>query len=202
MRALGVDLDLHAARARACAHPYEPELQGLAYADWMLRANDPPRRPRALAETPLTWVDTPEALAALAAHLARETEVAVDLENHAFRSFQGFCCLMQVSTRSEDFLVDALALRDRLGAALGPCFADPGVVKVLHGSDNDVLWLQRDFGLYLVNLFDTGQAARALGYESFSLAYLLKKHCGVVADKRYQLADWRVPAKPPNFHSM
>jgi len=28
----------------------------------------------------------------------------------------------------------------------------------MHGADHDVLWLQRDFGLYLVNLFDTGQA--------------------------------------------
>lgn len=29
--------------------------------------------------------------------------------------------------------------------------------QVLHGSDHDVTWLQRDFNLYLVNLFDTGQ---------------------------------------------
>lgn len=35
-------------------------------------------------------------------------------------------------------------------------------MKVLHGSDWDILWLQRDFGLYVVNMFDTGQAARAL----------------------------------------
>lgn len=31
------------------------------------------------------------------------------------------------------------------------------VDQVLHGSDQDVLWLQRDLGLYIVNLFDTGQ---------------------------------------------
>jgi hypothetical protein len=58
------------------------------------------------------------------------------------RSFQGFTCLMQVSTRTQDWLVDALALRGELGAALGPVFSDPGVVKVLHGADHDVLWLQ------------------------------------------------------------
>lgn len=34
--------------------------------------------------------------------------------------------------------------------------------QVLHGADSDVLWLQRDFGLYLVNMFDTGQASRVL----------------------------------------
>ena len=28
-------------------------------------------------------------------------------------------------------------------------------------------------------MFDTGQAARVLGFESFGLAYLLKRFCGV-----------------------
>lgn len=31
------------------------------------------------------------------------------------------------------------------------------VAQVLHGSDSDILWLQRDLGLYVVNMFDTGQ---------------------------------------------
>jgi hypothetical protein len=34
--------------------------------------------------------------------------------------------------------------------------------KVLHGADQDIAWLQKDFGVYLVNMFDTGQAARTL----------------------------------------
>lgn len=42
-------------------------------------------------------------------------------------------------------------------------FTDPKIVKVMHGSDSDIVWLQRDFGLYIVNLFDTGQATRVLG---------------------------------------
>ena len=37
-----------------------------------------------------------------------------------------------------------------------PVFTDPKVTKVLHGADMDILWLQRDFGLYVVNMFDTG----------------------------------------------
>ena len=54
-----------------------------------------------------------------------------------------------------------------------------------------------------VNMFDTGQAARVLGFESFGLAYLLKRFCGVKANKEYQLADWRwdsflsLPQNPP-----
>ena len=56
----------------------------------------------------------------------------------------------------------------------------------------DICWLQRDFGLYVVNMFDTGQAARVLNYGKYSLAYLLKKFCDVTANKQFQLADWRI----------
>ena len=31
--------------------------------------------------------------------------------------------------------------------------------KVLHGCDSDVEWLQRDFSVYLVNVFDTHQVS-------------------------------------------
>lgn len=88
-------------------------------------------------------------------------------------------------------MVDALALRGQIPAALGPVFADGSIVKVLHGADGDVQWLQRDFGIYVVSLFDTGQAARVLGLPSHGLAHLLQRHCGVRANKALQLADWR-----------
>lgn len=67
---------------------------------------------------------------------------------------------------------------------------------MLHGADRDVLWLQRDFGIYVVNMFDTGQAARQLSLASFGLGYLLEHFCGVHTDKRYQLADWRLRPLP------
>lgn len=75
----------------------------------------------------MSYVDTEEGLAALLERLQGVREVAVDLENHSKHSFQGFCCLMQLSTREEDFLLDALALRSHLGPALAPLFADPQV---------------------------------------------------------------------------
>lgn len=57
-----------------------------------------------------------------------------------------------------DYIVDALALHDHLGPLLRPAFADPAILKVLHGGASDVAWLQRDFHLYLVNVFDTERA--------------------------------------------
>ena len=62
----------------------------------------------------------------------------------------------------------------------------------MHGADMDIQWLQRDFGIYVVNLFDTGQASRVLSLPRYSLAFLLQYCCNVQADKQYQLADWRI----------
>lgn len=60
----------------------------------------------------------------------------------------------------------------------------------------DVQWLQRDFGIYLVNLFDTYQAAKLLGFAQLSLSFLLRHYCQINADKQYQLADWRIRPLP------
>jgi len=120
---------------------------------------------------------------------------------------------MQISTRTEDYIIDSLELWKHMHS-LNTIFTNPKIVKVrpsillytlsqrfnerlqhnqvLHGADMDILWLQRDFGIYVVNLFDTGQASRVLDFPSYSLAFLLKHYCGVTADKKYQLADWRV----------
>lgn len=85
---------------------------------------------------------------------------------------------MQISTRSHDYIIDALALRSHLGAALAAPFADSQVLKVLHGADRDVEWLQKDFGLFVVNMLDTGQAAHILGLPR-GLGKLLSHFCQV-----------------------
>eukprot|EP00887_Chlorella_sp_A99_P008044 scaffold12.g8044.t1 len=181
------------AGAGPAPHPLGPWLEALRYPGWQLALPPPaPTPPRGFEQTPYTFVDTLPALRAAAERLAAAKEIAVDLEAHNYRSFQGFCCLMQLSTRSEDMIIDALSLRSHMGPLLAPVFADPEIVKVLHGADGDVVWLQRDFGIYVANLFDTGQAARVLELPSHGLAYLLDHFCGFKADKRFQLADWRV----------
>lgn len=63
---------------------------------------------------------------------------------------------MQISSRTRDFIVDTLKLRNLIGPYLREIFANPQIKKVLHGSDYDIEWLQKDFGIYVVNLFDTG----------------------------------------------
>jgi len=56
----------------------------------------------------------------------------------------------------------------------------------------DIIWLQRDLGLYVVGLFDTYHASMSLKYPKRSLAYLLKRFANFDAAKQYQMADWRI----------
>ena len=52
---------------------------------------------------------------------------------------------------------------------------------------------QRDFGVYIVNAFDTGAAAKALNFSGgSSLANVLDRLYGVKKDTACTLEDWRI----------
>ncbi|CUS08104.1 unnamed protein product [Tuber aestivum] len=176
------------------AHPYQSEIESMQYPrevySWM-----EPIPSRDWDEIPPTWVDTPKALQEMIKDMRRCTEIAVDLEHHDTRTYVGLTCLMQLSTRDDDYIVDTLTLHGQL-EPLNEIFANPKVIKVLHGAFMDIIWLQRDLGLYIVGLFDTFYAAQALGFDRFSLAHVLKKYVDFDADKKYQMADWRMRPLP------
>ncbi|GHJ85735.1 hypothetical protein NliqN6_2137 [Naganishia liquefaciens] len=177
-------------------HPYLYESKHLGYPSSLFTAA-PPLAPRSFADTPFTWIDTPETLDRMVHKLKQAKELAVDLEYHSTRSFTGFLCLMQISTREEDFVVDVIRLRKEVREGkLGGVLADPSIIKVFHGAESDILWLQQDFDLYVVGLFDTYHATKVLHYPQHSLASLLALFCDFTADKRYQVADWRIRPLP------
>ncbi|KFK35633.1 hypothetical protein AALP_AA4G016400 [Arabis alpina] len=155
-----------------------------------------PVKPLPLEGTAFKLVERVKDLDDLAAKLSCAHEFSVDLEHNQYRSFQGLTCLMQISTRTEDYIVDTFKLWDHIGPYLREFFKDPKKKKVMHGADRDIIWLQRDFGIYVCNLFDTGQASRVLKLERNSLEFLLKHYCGVAANKQYQNADWRIRPLP------
>lgn len=134
-------------------------------------------------------------LAEVAALISRETEVAVDLEMDSLHHYQEKVCLIQISTRSESWLIDPLALKDL--SPLAAPFSDPGILTVMHGADYDIRSMHRDFGIEVSNLFDTMIASRFLGITEFGLAALLKARFGIELNKKYQKADWsRRPLSP------
>lgn len=111
-------------------------------------------------------------------------------------------CILQISTRAADYIIDCLELRDDL-YILNEVFTDPNTVKVLHGASGDIPCLQRDLSLYIVNMFDTYVAARYLSTnnKSASLAAIVEQYCNVKLDKRMRSKyDWRV--RPLNTDQM
>lgn len=158
-------------------HPYEFELDKFKVPESQLQFL-PPVKYNKLEDTKLIMVEKPEELKILLEDLRKYNEIAVDLEHHSYRSFQGITCLMQISTRDTDYIVDTLSLRSELHE-LNEIFTKPSVLKVFHGADLDVQWLQRDLSLYVVNMFDTHQAAKQLALPYLSLAHLLKKYCNI-----------------------
>jgi ribonuclease D len=171
-------------------HPHQQVIENLVLSELQTGKASPPQFFFKLNDVECDFIETREKLDEMLLHLENVSEIAMDLEAHSLRSFQGFTCLIQISSRTRDFLVDALKLRPYLGA-LNRVTTNPSILKVLHGCDSDIIWLQRDFNVFLVNVFDTGQAARILAYPSFGLAYLLQKFANVTAQKQYQMADWR-----------
>ncbi|MCJ1244591.1 exosome nuclease subunit [Trapelia coarctata] len=176
-------------------HPYEAEITQSSYPPPTYIKSDPiPFLP--FESTKATFVDTLEEVAAMLAELKTAKEVAVDLEHHDTHSYIGLVSLMQISTREKDWVVDTLQpWREEL-QVLNEVFADPDILKVFHGAFMDIIWLQRDLGLYVVGLFDTFHASNSLGYPQHSLAYLLSKFVNFDAQKKYQMADWRIRPLP------
>ena len=72
-----------------------------------------------------------------------------------------------------------LAIIQVLQAMLTKQCLQPQVIKVMHGADWDIIWLQRDFGIYIASLFDTGQAARVLSHPRYGLGHMLERLCRV-----------------------
>jgi ribonuclease D len=137
---------------------------------------------------PPIWVARPETLQQLVGDLAHQPRLAVDTESNSLHAYREQVCLIQFSTSRTDYLVDPLTLADL--APLAPIFANPKIEKVFHAVEYDLICLRRDFGFSVVNVFDTMQAGRILGYRQVGLDSILEQRLGIHLDKRYQKADW------------
>lgn len=138
--------------------------------------------------TPLIMVEDDATLRAVVETLSRSSVIALDTEADSFHHYQEKLCLIQLSDLHADYIVDPLKVPDL--SPLAPLFADPSIVKVLHGGDYDVVSLKRDHGMSLVNVFDTMIGAQFAGLPRFGLADLIDQFFGVRLDKRYQRHDW------------
>jgi ribonuclease D len=134
-----------------------------------------------LITSPNSWADCLR-------KLRQEPALAVDLEANSMFAYRERVCLIQVSTPTQDYILDPLADLDLDG--LGQILADPAVEKIFHAAEYDLILMTRQYGWVVNGLFDTMWAARILGYHRYGLASLLGELFGVKLNKRYQKSNW------------
>ena len=145
---------------------------------------------------PVRWIRTTAELADLAAELTTSRALGIDTEGDSLHHYAEKVCLIQLTAfGGGSWLVDPLALPDL--SPLAPILADPSVLKVVHGGDNDVTSMRRDFGFTFRTMFDTSIAARLLGDTELGLQALVRNELGVELTKGSQKDDWsRRPLTP------
>ncbi|MBN1201035.1 MAG: ribonuclease D [Anaerolineae bacterium] len=114
--------------------------------------------------------------------------LAVDTESNSLFAYYEQVCLIQLSTREHDYIIDPLAVDDM--SPLGTLLAEPAIEIVFHAAEYDVITLKRDFDYTFSNIFDTMLAARTCGWNALGLGNILADQFGVLANKKYQRADW------------
>ena len=116
--------------------------------------------------------------------------VSFDIESNGFYHYPERVCLIQLAIKDQIFLIDPLALDDL--SVLSTLFSDETVEKIFHAADYDIRSLDRDWGMRIQNLFDTGIAAAFAGSDRRGLAAVLKEYLNVeiIKNKKLQRADW------------
>ena len=120
--------------------------------------------------------------------LRRAPRLAIDLESNSMYVYQEYICLIQISTATQDYIIDPLQDLDL--SPLGEILADPDVEKVFHAGEYDLMLMRREHNWQVNNMFDTMLAARTLGYKKIGLASLMDEIFDVILDKKYQRANW------------
>ena len=140
-------------------------------------------------DAPARWIRTTDQLDELVGELAGCKALGIDTEADSLHHYTEKVCLIQLTAFGRgSWLVDPLALRDV--SALAPILADASVLKVVHGGDNDVTSMRRDFGFAFRTMFDTSIAARLLGDSELGLQAIVRNELGVELSKGSQKDDW------------
>lgn len=139
-----------------------------------------------MQEAPL--IATPAAFHSLMKELADEPCLALDTEASSFHRYHERIGLVQLSNRTNTWLVDPMALTEVDG--LGTLLGSERMETVIHDADFDLRLLKRMYGFRVRNIFDTLIAAELVNEPELGLASLMKKYFNIQLDKRFQKADW------------
>jgi ribonuclease D len=143
---------------------------------------------------PATYIEHDNEFLKLIDVLAQEPLIAVDTESNSLYAYRERVCLVQISTRTADYIIDPLRVADL--QPLGKILANPAIEKVFHAAEYDLLCLKRDYDLVVHHLFDTMIVARVIGRKEMGLNKLLAEFCGLTIEKNHQRDDWGIRPLP------
>ncbi len=118
-----------------------------------------------------------------------EPKIAIDLEANSLYEYPGEICLIQISVRGFDFLLDPLAHFSF--PELGELLSNKNILKIFHASEYDLRLLWKQYKWQITNLFDTMLAGKLLGCKQLGLVSLLKTFLNVQHDKKFQKSNWK-----------
>lgn len=146
------------------------------------------------------YIDTPEALAALASRLTDAPWLAIDTEFLREKTYRARLCLIQLAAPGIVACVDPLVLPDI--DALRPILCNKGITKILHAAHQDLEILYQLWGEIPMPVFDTQIAAALLGQgEQIGYGRLVAEAIDVTLDKGHARTDWsQRPLDPAQIH--
>ena len=117
--------------------------------------------------------------------------IGLDIEEDREYGYLPVVALIQITLGTMDVVLDPVALgHAKLSAVVESLCLTPELI-VMHGCNNDVTGLKRDWGVGPQRLYDTQVAARFAGCERFGLSALLQEKFGVELNKSVRRSNWR-----------
>ncbi len=142
-----------------------------------------------MTSTRYSFLVEPDRIRGYVQTLRSQPTLAIDLEADSLYSYPEKVCLVQISTRSANTILDALTGGDA-SRALGTVLGDAAICKVFHGGDYDIRLLKKHYGFEVRSIVDTMIGAQLAGRAKVGLADLLQEEFGIHLQKRYQRANW------------
>jgi len=137
-------------------------------------------------------------------NISIQTEIAVDIEfshgkDHSYYG-KSYPALIQISTHEADFIICPFRFASRM-KELKSIFTDDTMLKIFHGSANDLEMLKLYFGIFPFPIMDIQAAHDAftgeiLKFENITHFYIPE---ATLPSKDYQRADWRLRPLPNEY---
>ena len=143
---------------------------------------------------PFIYIDRQPTFDRMLEDLLQQPLVAVDIESNGLHVYREHVCLIQISTRDHDYIIDPLCpiKLDQLADV----FLNRSIEKVFHACEYDLISLKRDYGFRVEGMFDTKIAARMLGHSAIGLDRMLATYLNVEVNKKHQRDDWGMRPLP------